>query len=199
MGHRFFTFLVLIISLFLITSCKKENTTVVKEIVFQELTVQTPEVSLYTRIAGNVQSGNVLIAINGGPGLSSHYMLGLEDLAGENFAVVTYDQRGVSRSSAPPRDPSNYTFDQICGRPGSRAKGSRRGKGAPVWPLVGWIGGNALCSGLPRKSALDRADGQRRTGMEGINLRLFALRRAGENSAGTGHHSPRPDPQRWAG
>lgn len=64
------------------------------------------------RVAGNLQSGNVLIAINGGPGLSSHYMLGLEALAGENFAVVTYDQRGVSRSSAPPIDPSNYTFDQ---------------------------------------------------------------------------------------
>lgn len=81
-----------------------------KEIVFQELSVETPEVTLYTRVAGNLQSGNVLIAINGGPGLSSHYMLSLEDLAGENFAVVTYDQRGVSRSSAPPTDPSNYTL-----------------------------------------------------------------------------------------
>ena len=64
------------------------------------------------RVAGNPQSGNVLIAINGGPGLSSHYMLGLEDLAGENFAVVTYDQRGVSRSSAPPMDPSSYTLSR---------------------------------------------------------------------------------------
>jgi pimeloyl-ACP methyl ester carboxylesterase len=91
-------------------SCKKENTTMAKETIFQELTVQTPDVALYARLAGNVQSGNVLIAINGGPGLSSHYMLGLEDLAGENFAVVTYDQRGVSRSSAPPIDPSSYTF-----------------------------------------------------------------------------------------
>ena len=83
-----------------------------KEIVFQELTVETPEVSLYVRVAGNPQSGNVLIAINGGPGLSNHYMLGLEDLAGENFAVVTYDQRGVSRSSAPPMDPSSYTLSK---------------------------------------------------------------------------------------
>ena len=81
-----------------------------KESEYQELNVQTPEVTLYVRVAGNLQSGNVLIAINGGPGLSSHYMLNLEDLAGENFAVVTYDQRGVSRSSAPPMDPSNYTF-----------------------------------------------------------------------------------------
>jgi proline iminopeptidase len=37
-------------------------------------------------------------------------MLNLENLAGPNFAVVTYDQRGVSRSSAPPLDPANYTL-----------------------------------------------------------------------------------------
>jgi pimeloyl-ACP methyl ester carboxylesterase len=110
MEHKFFNFLVIVSSLLIITSCKKESPSLEKETVFQELTVQTPEVTLYVRVAGNVQSGNVLIAINGGPGLSSHYMLGLEDLAGENFAVVTYDQRGVSRSSAPPMDPSNYTF-----------------------------------------------------------------------------------------
>ena len=59
-----------------------------KEIFPQELTVQASEVALYVRVAGNPHSGNVLIAINGGPGLSSHYMLNLEDLAGENFAVV---------------------------------------------------------------------------------------------------------------
>jgi len=110
MEHKFFIFLVVVSSLFLITSCKKESPSLEKETVFHELTVQTPEVSLYVRVAGNVQSSNVLIAINGGPGLSSHYMLGLEDLAGEDFAVVTYDQRGVSRSSAPPMDPSNYTL-----------------------------------------------------------------------------------------
>jgi proline iminopeptidase len=110
MRRRFFTFLVVMSSLCLMVSCRKENSTSPKEIIFQELTVQTSEVTLYVRVAGNLQSGNVLIAINGGPGLSSHYMLGLEDLAGENFAVVTYDQRGVSRSSAPPMEPSNYTF-----------------------------------------------------------------------------------------
>jgi proline iminopeptidase len=112
MGNRFFTFLILVSGIFLMISCKKETSTMPKEIGFQELSVKSSDVTLYTRVAGNVQSGNVLIAINGGPGLSSHYMLGLEDLAGENFAVVTYDQRGVSRSSAPPMDPSNYTFAQ---------------------------------------------------------------------------------------
>ena len=37
-------------------------------------------------------------------------MLSLEALAGPTFAVVTYDQRGVSRSSAPPLDPANYAL-----------------------------------------------------------------------------------------
>lgn len=110
MNRRFFTFLVVLISLFLITSCKKEGPTPFAELVPQELAVETPEVTLYVRVAGNPQPGNVLIAINGGPGLSSHYMLNLEELAGDNFAVVTYDQRGVSRSSAPPMDPSSYTI-----------------------------------------------------------------------------------------
>jgi len=43
----------------------------------------------------------VLLAVNMGPGLSSHTMASLEQLAGESFAVVTYDQRGTSRSSEP--------------------------------------------------------------------------------------------------
>jgi len=46
------------------------------------------------------ESGNTLIAIHGGPGLSSHYMLNLERLAGPELAVVTYDQRGVGRSTS---------------------------------------------------------------------------------------------------
>jgi proline iminopeptidase len=36
-----------------------------------------------------------------GPGFSSHYMVSLEQLAGESFAVVTYDQRGTGRSTEP--------------------------------------------------------------------------------------------------
>jgi pimeloyl-ACP methyl ester carboxylesterase len=102
----------------LVTGCRGSAATPVPTITpavqqalpVQELKVQSPDVTLYVRVAGNAPSGNVLIAINGGPGLSSHYMLSLENLAGPNFAVVTYDQRGVSRSSAPPQDPANYTL-----------------------------------------------------------------------------------------
>jgi hypothetical protein len=56
-----------------------------------ELSVQTPDVTLFARASGHLESGNVLIAVNGGPGLSNHYMLSLERLAGTELAVVTYD------------------------------------------------------------------------------------------------------------
>ena len=74
----------------------------------RELDVKVSDAALYVRVAGNQEPGNVMIALHGGPGQSHHYMLDLERLAGKEFAVVTYDQRGVGGSSAPPADPSNY-------------------------------------------------------------------------------------------
>ncbi|NIM90723.1 MAG: alpha/beta fold hydrolase [Candidatus Aminicenantes bacterium] len=66
-----------------------------------ELEVSAEGVTLYVKIAGNAKSGNVLIAINGGPGQSSRYMVSLEQLSSPEFAVVTYDQRGTGRSTTP--------------------------------------------------------------------------------------------------
>ena len=74
----------------------------------QELKVQADDVTLHVRIAGDPKAGGVLIAINGGPGLSSHYMLNLEQLAGPELAVLTYDQRGTGRSAEPAPDAANY-------------------------------------------------------------------------------------------
>ena len=74
----------------------------------QELEASVPHGKLYVRVAGNRESGNVMIAIHGGPGQSHHYMLDLERLAGREFSVVTYDQRGVGGSTTPPADPANY-------------------------------------------------------------------------------------------
>ena len=76
----------------------------------RELTAGSDGVTLYVRVAGDPASGNVLIAIHGGPGMTSDYMLSLEALAGPDLAVVTYDQRGVGRSSSPPADPGSYTL-----------------------------------------------------------------------------------------
>jgi len=76
----------------------------------QELTVESDGITLYVRVAGDPASGNVLIAIHGGPGMTLDYMLNLETLVGPDLALVTYDQRGVGRSSSPPEDPANYTL-----------------------------------------------------------------------------------------
>ncbi len=76
----------------------------------QELTANNSGIALHVRVAGDPVSGNVLIAIHGGPGMTSDYMLSLEELAGSDLAVVTYDQRGVGRSASPPADPANYTL-----------------------------------------------------------------------------------------
>jgi len=72
-----------------------------KQPLSRELKVQSDNVSLYVRIAGNLESGKVLVAVNGGPGQSSHYMVSLEQLASKELAIVTYDQRGTGRSSTP--------------------------------------------------------------------------------------------------
>jgi pimeloyl-ACP methyl ester carboxylesterase len=96
----------LCICLILVLACKTNQRNV------KELSVQTPDVTLFTRAAGNLESGNVLIAVNGGPGLSSHYMLSLERLAGAELAVITYDQRGISRSTDVPLTPGNFTFQK---------------------------------------------------------------------------------------
>jgi pimeloyl-ACP methyl ester carboxylesterase len=77
-----------------------------------ETEVDAHDVTLHVRTAGPADSAAVLIAIHGGPGMSSDYMTSLERLAGDQLAVVTYDQRGTGRSSSPPPDVANYTLDK---------------------------------------------------------------------------------------
>jgi proline iminopeptidase len=76
----------------------------------EERSVVASDLTLYARIAGNLKSGDVLIAVHGGPGMTSDYMLNLETLASDTFAVVTYDQRGVGRSTSPRSNPASYTL-----------------------------------------------------------------------------------------
>jgi pimeloyl-ACP methyl ester carboxylesterase len=77
-----------------------------------ETEVDAVDVTLHVRTAGPADSAVVLIAIHGGPGMSSDYMTSLERLAGDQLAVVTYDQRGTGRSSSPPPDVAAYTLDK---------------------------------------------------------------------------------------
>jgi len=83
------------LAVLMIPACRAEKPS------FRELKVEAPDITLYARVAGDSGPGNVLIAVNGGPGQSSRYMVSLEQLAGAEFAVVTYDQRGTGRSTAP--------------------------------------------------------------------------------------------------
>ena len=53
----------------------------------QKLNVESPDVILAVRVAGNLKSGNVLIALHGGPGMCSDYLLDLGQLAGPELAV----------------------------------------------------------------------------------------------------------------
>jgi len=76
----------------------------------QELTVESDGITLHVRVTGDPSSGNVLIVLHGGPGMTLDYMLSLETLAGPDLAVVSYDQRGVGRSSSPAEYPDNYTL-----------------------------------------------------------------------------------------
>ncbi len=76
----------------------------------QELTVESDGITLHVRVTGDPSSGNVLIVLHGGPGMTLDYMLSLETLAGPDLAVVSYDQRGVGRSSSPAENPDNYTL-----------------------------------------------------------------------------------------
>ena len=82
----------------------------------QDFDAKTADVLLHGRMAGNPKSGCVLVAINGGPGLTSNYMLDLEKLAGRDCAVVTYDQRGMGKSSQPsiPNSHLSYTLEKYA-------------------------------------------------------------------------------------
>jgi proline iminopeptidase len=92
--------LVFVVLLGLLTGCA-QTTPASKPMTVQEMEARSPGATLHVRVAGDPGVGHVLVAIHGGPGMSSDYMLSLEQLVDEDLAVVTYDQRGTGRSTAP--------------------------------------------------------------------------------------------------
>ena len=64
-----------------------------------EVKLKSGDVTLFVRVVGDPETSPVMIALNGGPGMSSHYMSSMERLAGSDLAVVTFDQRGTGRST----------------------------------------------------------------------------------------------------
>jgi pimeloyl-ACP methyl ester carboxylesterase len=104
-----------------------------------EMRVDGADVDLHLRAVGEVDSGEVLIAVHGGPGMSSDYLLSLEALAGRELAVVTYDQRGCGRSGQPT---GGYTLSEYV----ADLEAVRRAVGAGQVHLLGhsWGGVVAL-------------------------------------------------------
>jgi pimeloyl-ACP methyl ester carboxylesterase len=96
MRHGVATLCALAFAMVAVAACARGSKAVVKE-----LKVPGDAVTLHVRIAGHAAAPAVLVALHGGPGNSSDYMVSLEQLAGPRLAVVTYDQRGTGRSSKP--------------------------------------------------------------------------------------------------
>lgn len=88
-----------IIAMLLIAAVDPAETAAGSNIQVKEEKIQSGDVTLCIRAAGDPALSPILIGINGGPGMSSHYLEGLEQLAGSDLAVVTFDQRGTGRSS----------------------------------------------------------------------------------------------------
>ncbi|MEE9263183.1 MAG: hypothetical protein V3V11_01900, partial [Vicinamibacteria bacterium] len=70
----------------------------------EEFSIETVDVTLHARRVGG--PGSLLVAVHGGPGVTSHYLETLPNLPGElvagpKRAFVTYDQRGAGRSNQP--------------------------------------------------------------------------------------------------
>lgn len=72
----------------------------------EETTLDAPDTKLHYRAASAGTPTGLVIAINGGPGVTHQYMTGLERLAQEGWRVVTYDQRGIGESS--PSESDSY-------------------------------------------------------------------------------------------
>lgn len=106
----------------------------------RELQVKGADVTLYARVTGDLESGNVLVAIHGGPGMSSDYVTGLEQIAGPDLAVVLYDQRGTGRSTSPSEDASSYAMLEYV----RDLEALREHIGAPSMHLLGHSWGGVL-------------------------------------------------------
>ncbi len=95
---------------------------------------------LQIRVVGPVNAADTLIAIHGGPGLSLEAMAVYETLAGPDRQVVSYDQRGVGRSTVP--DDLDYSLDAHV----ADLEAFRNALGAENVQLVGQSWGGAVAA-----------------------------------------------------
>jgi pimeloyl-ACP methyl ester carboxylesterase len=80
----------------------------------REMDVAVADFKLHVRIDGDPRAGVPLVAIPGGLGLSQEYLMPLARLATPTRAFVTFDPRGVGRSTRPastPRTLADFAAD----------------------------------------------------------------------------------------
>jgi len=92
-------FLIILLGLIMFAHSPEALLSGLKRTQVHELEVPSGDITLHAKIMGHPHADDVLIAVNGGPGLSSTYMKSLSQLAGEKLAVIIYDQRGTGRST----------------------------------------------------------------------------------------------------
>jgi proline iminopeptidase len=152
----------------------------------EELKALTGDSSLYVRQAGGPEPDEVLIAVNGGPGQSSHYMLDLEQLASPELAVVTYDQRGTGRSDSPPPSSDNFELADYA----ADLEAVRHATGAEKVHLLGHSWGALVTTGyaitypenvasLTLMGGAAPAWAETQAGMTRFRQRLVELQRSG--------------------
>ncbi len=78
----------------------------------REIDVPVNDFRLHVRVVGDVAAGPPIVAIPGGYGLSQEYLAPLARLATTKRAYVTFDPRGVGRSSRPKA--SHWTLEDFA-------------------------------------------------------------------------------------
>ncbi len=92
-------YILLIISIFLLTACQKDDLTEVDD--FYHLRIAEADIPVWVR--GNAASGNFIIFLQGGPGLASQDIPGLDLMSWNEsiepeHAIVYYDARGTGNN-----------------------------------------------------------------------------------------------------
>jgi proline iminopeptidase len=79
-----------------------------------ERMVDVGDVQLFVRTLGSLGTRATIVALHGGPSVTHEYMRALEVLGADDMRVVTYNQRGLGRSTLP-KDPAALTFEHQAG------------------------------------------------------------------------------------
>ncbi|WP_089102040.1 alpha/beta fold hydrolase [Streptomyces hyaluromycini] len=162
------------------TSTSRSHATTGSAATVVERTIHGDGVDLFVRAVGSPRAETTVVALHGGPGLSSDYMRAFEKLASDHVRVVTWDQRGTGRSTKPAD--GDYSVASYV----ADLEAVRQSLGAPHIVLLGHSWGGLMASAYTaahpdRVRALglidaEPADGAAaQAGLQPFNARLAKL------------------------